>query len=100
MAKGMVTAMRAGRERVGRTLAGLMEIPRDLVLEVPRITMVGREELYLENHKGIIEYGQHKLKINLNRGYLELYGEDLRIAALRADDMVITGRVSGLQFVE
>ncbi|MDO4539720.1 MAG: sporulation protein YqfC [Syntrophomonadaceae bacterium] len=92
--------MRLGKERVGQTIAHVMELPRDLVLDVPRITMVGREEMHLENHKGIIEYGPGHLKINLNRGYLEIYGEGLEIAVLRTEEMLITGRIQDIRFAE
>lgn len=92
--------MSKGRERLSQVMADFMEIPRDLVLDMPKLTLTGQEELYLENHKGIIEYSQHKLKVNLNRGFLEIYGDTLEIAALRSDEMIVVGRITGIQFID
>ena len=59
-----------------------LEIPKDLVLDLPKVTIIGRNEIYLENHRGIIEYLPNRLRINLSRGFIEIEGTDLEIKAL------------------
>lgn len=81
-------------------MADFLEIPKDLVLELPKIIIIGREELYLENHKGIIEYSLQRLRINLSRGFLEIEGEQLEIKALMPDEMKILGEIRSVKYID
>ncbi|MDD4802696.1 MAG: sporulation protein YqfC [Syntrophomonas sp.] len=81
-------------------MADFLEIPGDLVLDIPKLTITGREELYLENHKGIIEYSTVRMRINLSRGFLEVCGNNLMIMALMPDEMKIAGDIDSIRFVD
>ncbi|MGE5415225.1 MAG: sporulation protein YqfC [Acidobacteriota bacterium] len=87
-------------EKLDWVLADLLELPKDLVLDLPRITIVGQRELALENHKGIIEYGTEQIKINLARGYLEIDGEALELKFIMQDELSIVGKINALRFVD
>ena len=82
------------KEALTKAMAEFLEIPKDLVLDLPKITNIGRNEGYLENHRGIIEYLPNRLRINLTRGFLEIEGSDLEIKALMADEISIKGQVN------
>lgn len=86
------------REIISKAMADFLEIPRDLVLDLPILTMIGREELYLENHRGIIEFSSQRIRINLSRGFLELQGDRLEIKALMPDEMKITGEIRNIKY--
>lgn len=88
------------KETLSRALAEFLEIPKDLVLDIPKITMVGRNEFYLENHKGIIEYSTERLRINLSRGFIEIVGSNLEIRALYPDELQIAGTINGIRFLD
>ncbi len=92
--------MEKNKEMISRAMADLLEIPKDLVLDIPKITMIGRGELYLENHRGIIEYSKQRLRINLSRGFLEILGDHLEIKALLPDEIKIAGDISTCRFVD
>lgn len=92
--------MEKRREIISRAMAEFLEIPKDLVLDLPKITVIGRNELYLENHRGIIEYSSQRLRINLSRGFLEILGEKLEIKALLPDEIKIWGEISSFKFVD
>jgi len=88
------------REIISKAMADLLEIPADLVLDMPRLTITGRNELYLENHKGIIEYSTVRMRINLSRGFLEVNGDNLEIQALMPDEMRIIGEISSIKYLD
>ncbi len=92
--------MESKRETISRAMADFLEIPADLVLDLPRLTITGRNELYLENHKGIIEYSTERMRINLSRGYLEVNGEKLEIQALMPDEMRVIGEISSVRYLD
>lgn len=88
------------KELVNRIMTDFFEIPKDLVLDLPKITIIGRNELYLENHRGVIEYNLNRLRINLVRGFLEIEGKDLVIKALLAEEMSIVGEFYSIRFMD
>ncbi|NLW90510.1 MAG: sporulation protein YqfC [Syntrophomonadaceae bacterium] len=83
-----------------KVMADLLEIPRDLVLDLPKLTIIGRNEIHLENHRGIIEYSLNRVRINLSRGYLELEGDAFEIKALLSDEVYIIGDIRSIKYLD
>lgn len=92
--------MEKNKDLISRAMADILEIPKDLVLDIPKITLIGKNEFYLENHRGIIEYSTQRLRINLSRGFLEISGKNLEIKALMPDEIKIEGEISAFRFVD
>jgi len=85
---------------ISKAMADFLEIPADVVLDLPKLTITGRNELYLENHKGIIEYSTSRMRVNLSRGYLEINGEGLEIQALMPDEMKVIGEIDSIRYLD
>ncbi|MEN6413324.1 MAG: sporulation protein YqfC [Veillonellales bacterium] len=81
-----------------QTLAGLLEIPRDIVFDLPRITMLGNQQLLVENHKGIIEYTPSLVRIKLSQGELKILGADFMIGNLQTEQILIEGAVRHVEY--
>ncbi|HWQ75509.1 MAG TPA: sporulation protein YqfC [Syntrophomonas sp.] len=92
--------MEKNKDLISRAMADILEIPKDLVLDIPKITLIGKNEFYLENHRGIIEYSTQRLRINLSRGFLEISGKNLEIKALMPDEIKIEGEINAFRFVD
>ncbi len=90
--------MEKRREVFNRVMADFLEIPKDLVMDIPKLTMVGRNELYIENHRGIIEYRVDMLRINLSRGFIEIQGDNLEIKTLMPEELFLIGDVHAVIF--
>ncbi|MGI5911835.1 MAG: sporulation protein YqfC [Syntrophomonadaceae bacterium] len=88
------------KNAIRQAMAEFLDIPKDIVLDLPKITVIGREELYIENHRGVIEYSLTRLRVNLSRGFLEIEGDDLEIRALMADEMKITGKIISFKYLD
>ncbi|CQR73917.1 YabP family protein [Sporomusa ovata DSM 2662] len=86
--------------RKGRlqSLAGLLEIPQDIVMDLPRITMLGNKQLLVENHKGIIEYTPSLVRIKLSQGELFIYGQMLTLGNLQAEQILVEGVVQKVNY--
>ena len=72
-------------------IAEKMSLPKDVVMDLPRVSICGDKEIFVENHKGIMEYTRECVRIKMNDGLLNIYGTDLRIIILETDRMVING---------
>jgi len=88
------------RRRKGsfQALAGLLEIPQDIVLDLPRITMLGNKQMLVENHKGIIEYTASLVRINLNQGVVSVRGADLILCNLQAEQLLLEGTITDVNY--
>jgi len=87
-------------DKIEKLMGDMLDLPKDLVLELPRLIIIGNKELYLQNHKGIIDYSHELIRINLVRGYLEVQGESLQIRTIIPDEITIAGKISGVKFIE
>jgi len=81
-----------------QTLAGLLDIPQDIILDLPRVTLLGNKKLILENHKGIIEYSPSLIRVKLNQGELGVGGSDLVLGNLQNEQMLIKGTISEIKY--
>jgi sporulation protein YqfC len=88
------------RRRKGnlQVLAGLLEIPQDIVLDLPRVTMLGNKQVMVENHKGIIEYNSVLLRIKLNQGELVIGGENLILGGLQPELLLVEGVINEIRY--
>ncbi|MCK8824456.1 sporulation protein YqfC [Fuchsiella alkaliacetigena] len=78
--------------------ADVFELPKDVVLDEPRIFMLGNFELNLENHCGIIEYGRELIRIRIYQGQLVILGEELIIKKLTKETVEINGQITNVEF--
>ena len=81
-----------------QSLAGLLEIPQDIILDLPRITMLGNKQLLVENHKGIIEYTPSLVRIKLTQGELYIQGSNLSLGNLQAEQILVEGVVQEVKY--
>ncbi len=74
------------------------ELPKEVVLDSPLIMLVGKEKLFLENHKGIALYQKDTINIRLNTGFLKVKGNKLEIEEIETDKIYVIGNISGLEY--
>jgi len=79
-------------------LASILEIPEDIVLDLPRITMLGNRQLLVENHKGIIEYTPSLVRIKLEQGELIITGKNLMLGNLQIEQILVEGIVGDVKY--
>ncbi|MBO5149082.1 MAG: sporulation protein YqfC [Anaerotignum sp.] len=82
-----------------KNMTEALELPKEIMLNLPLISLVGREEVTIENYKGILEYGEELVRIGTAAGVLRLTGSGLCLKQLSAECMVVTGRIENLSFL-
>ena len=81
-----------------QALAGIFDIPEDIVLDLPRTTMLGNRQVLVENHKGIIEYNESLIRIKLSQGELIIAGSDLMLGNLQVEQILIEGVIAEIKY--
>ncbi len=82
-----------------RGVSEALDLPKEIMLDLPLISLMGREEITIENHKGILTYGEESIRIGTKAGTLSIRGENLGLKQLTTDVLVITGKVVALEFL-
>lgn len=79
-------------------LARILELPADLVMDLPRLTMLGNQQVLLENHRGIVEYTPSVIRINLNNGVMIVKGKNMALGNLQMEQILIEGTVEEIRY--
>ncbi len=85
-------------KKIRNYIAEKLSLPKDVVLDLPRISVCGDKEIYIENHKGIMEYGDECIRIKTGDAIVHILGFGLRIIILESDRMVINGEFTAVEY--
>ena len=75
-----------------------MEIPKEVTTQTPKITIIGFEQLLIENYKGILEYEEFFVKISTYIGNININGFNLSLNQMTEDDIIINGKIDSIDF--
>lgn len=89
-----------GKSSIKNSVSETVNIPKDVLLGVPLIRLIGREELYIENYRGILEYTDTKIRIQTKIGQVQLSGRNLEIIYYTNDEMKVSGWIEHLEFYQ
>ena len=87
-------------EKVKDYVAAMSEVPKEAVFYVPLITIVGNNDIMIENHHGIAEYTAEHIKIKTSSGNICIYGKMLTIKKISSDNIEIKGEVNKLEVMK
>lgn len=90
--------MKGKKDNIKNMVSEVLELPKDIMLGLPKITMVGKVEIHIENHKGIIEYSKEIIRINTSEGILKITGKNMDIKNIITEEVRVTGEVISIEF--
>lgn len=88
------------RERPAGRLARFLEIPAEVLVNVPRIEVVGHLQFRVENHHGILHYEPSRIEMKLPQGRLVVEGRDMVIGWFDRSEILVNGQVLRVTFAE
>lgn len=78
----------------------LLELPKEIVLNIPKITIIGNGDMIIENYKGLIEYESVRIRVNTGIGIIRITGVRLLIREITSEDVIICGEIHSLEFIK
>lgn len=84
--------------RLREMAADAVRLPKDVVMDLPKVSICGDKEIFIENHKGLVEYGTERLSVKMNDGVMNIIGSSLRIIVLETDRMVVNGEFERVEY--
>lgn len=76
----------------------LLELPKEISSQTPKLTLVGFEELLIENYKAILEYQDFYIRLSTYIGIININGFELNLNEMTNDDILITGKIESIDF--
>ena len=76
----------------------ILEIPQEVYSDIPKISLIGFEELILENYKGILEYEEFFVRVSTYVGIVSINGYNLNLETMTNDDIKVTGKIESIDF--
>lgn len=76
----------------------LLEMPKEVYTKEPKITIIGFEEVIIENYKGILEYEDYFIRISTFVGSININGFNLKLENMSEDDIKVNGKIESLDF--
>lgn len=84
--------MRKNNNRLDR----LLELPKEVYSNVPKVIITGFDELIVENFKGILEYEEYYVRINTHIGIINVNGYGLELENMTNDDIKVKGKIESI----
>lgn len=87
-----------GKKHLKTYVSEAANIPKDVILGVPLMRMVGQEEFYIENYRGILEYTDTLIRIQTKIGQIQIVGRRLNIIYYTNEEMKVVGFIERLEY--
>lgn len=85
-------------DNVKENISEILELPKDIILDLPRINIIGNLEIGIENHKGIIEYSEEMIRVRFKGGAIRILGQSLLIKTITKEAIIICGKINSIVF--
>ena len=82
--------------RRNKKLDKLLEMPKEVYSNVPKVTITGFNEIIIENFKGILEYEDFYVRINTYIGIININGYGLNLENMTNDDIKVKGKIESI----
>ncbi len=93
-----VNRIKTKKRSIPKKITKKLDIPDDIIFDIPRIIALSNTEIRIENYKSIMEYEPEKITL-LSRDLIIIFrGKELNISIITDDEISICGVVSSVEF--
>ncbi|WP_191560784.1 sporulation protein YqfC [Metabacillus idriensis] len=88
------------RRQLADLISRTVEIPQDVMMDLPRITMIGQIHIYIENHRGLLTFTENELRLLLKQGQLQIKGEAFVIKTILPEEILLQGKIDQVNYLD
>ena len=70
----------------------------ELMDQSAKITIIGKNEIIIENHNGVETFGRNHITTITKVGKVSLYGDDFKIVFMSGGTIIIDGMIKKVEF--
>lgn len=86
-------------QQVRNWMARKMDLPQDVIMDLPRITMIGQIHIYIENHRGLLVFTDKELRLLLKQGQLQIKGNSFVIKTILPEEILLEGKIDQVVYI-
>jgi len=86
------------KKEIKNKIEGFLELPREIVSEITKVTLFGFVQMLVENYKGIVEYDENYIRLSTASGNIIIEGIELNLKQITSDDIEINGKIQHIEF--
>ena len=79
-------------------IAQKLDIPIEVMIDIPKIIITGNEEITIENHKGIVAFSEHEIKVSSKKGIIKIQGNNFEIFYMGSNSLTINGEIRAISY--
>lgn len=83
---------------IKKNVAESLRLPKDLIMGDVNVRLTGKNEVFIENYRYIIEYSEAVLKLQCKNTKLKICGNKLVIEYYSKDEMLIKGIINEISY--
>lgn len=76
-----------------------MDLPQDVMMDLPRITMVGQVHIYIENHRGLLAFSDGEVRLLIKNGQLLVKGKAFVIRTILPEEILLEGKIDQVIYI-
>ncbi|MGN1400753.1 MAG: sporulation protein YqfC [Bacillus sp. (in: firmicutes)] len=85
-------------QKLKKMLVDTIDLPQDVMMDLPRVTIIGQLHIYIENHRGLLAFSEEEIKLSLSQGQLSIKGEGLIIKAILPEEILLEGKIHSVSY--
>lgn len=86
--------------KLRRAILSALDLPEETESYVPKLTMVGKSDLLVENHKGVLQYDSKQVRLVVYEGAICVQGDMLELLQMSDTRAYVKGRISAITWIE
>lgn len=88
--------MERSKSKLHKTIKSISE---DFIPSGPRVEIFSYKEAIIEGCKGILEYGDEYIKLNVGFGSVAFSGNGLYAQSFNGDSIVLRGKIASVEYL-
>ena len=73
-------------------------VGKEIIMDLPKLTIAGNKEIYIESYKGVARYEPEEIWISSAIGTLIIKGAELKIEYIGLESLLISGTFSEIKY--
>ncbi|WP_052446702.1 YabP/YqfC family sporulation protein [Candidatus Soleaferrea massiliensis] len=86
------------KQSAASKIARVLDVPQNVLSTMPTIELMGNKEAIVEGCKGVLEYDEETVRLNLGETILKFTGRDLALKCMTSDGVIVEGYILSIEF--
>jgi sporulation protein YqfC len=86
-------------QNVRKWMTQKMDLPQDVMMDLPRITMIGQVHIYIENHRGLLAFSDGEVRLLIKNGQLLVKGKAFVIKTILSEEILLEGKIDQVIYI-